>query len=101
MNEHTPGPWWANIDAATGYRWVVGDPESWIPRIACCPLYSEYPVDANARLIAAAPDLLAALEKTYSLMMAGDVDREPHEEEARKIEAFLAARAAIAKAKGQ
>ncbi len=51
--------------------------------------------DADARLIAAAPDLLAALKKLheYAHAFIGDMHRQD-------IEAFTAASAAIAKAEG-
>ena len=58
--KHTPGPWrvapagdyssGVNIDAPTGYVALVGGDIS-------------DPIEADARLISAAPDLLAALEK--------------------------------------
>jgi len=68
--QHTPGPWaveepmdhelWIVEDGKEAYEWRV---------IAGCPWPDEprdiprKQVEANARLIAAAPDLLAALEK--------------------------------------
>lgn len=59
MSKHTPGPW--HYDEGDG--WVVSD----YPRhIICNPLDRSTNIgheecDANAQLIAAAPDLLAAL----------------------------------------
>lgn len=53
---------------------------------------------ANARLIAAAPELLAALEATIQLLvMLGDFIANKH----GRCEVILSARAAIAKAKGE
>lgn len=84
MSAHTPGPWrvapaWLycgddiNVDAGTtGY-------------IATCGKLGDETAAANARLIASAPDLLAALIGVVRI-----ADRETDE--------FDAARAAIAKA---
>ena len=58
--------------------------------------------EANARLIAAAPDLLAALERTNDLIHyhLGDPTQEDGWKNEEIHEAWLAARTAIAKAKG-
>lgn len=50
---------------------------------------------ANARLIAAAPDLLEALKAAYALLMADDYGLPP-----RMVETFDAIRVAIQKAEG-
>ena len=58
-NQHTPGPWmatdatWVRMDGRVGVR-VIG--------IGRFPDVSTDEMQANALLIAAAPDLLAALE---------------------------------------
>ena len=58
--KHTPGPWTCNIDAE-GLNVFQDDPEH--PgngdHIMCIPRHPES--EANARLIAAAPEMLAAL----------------------------------------
>ena len=84
---HTPGPWYVNISPVRGVLCVVSD-VSWI----CGELQarnstaiSAAECRANARLIAAAPDLLAALA---GVLRVAD----------RKTDEFDAARAAIAKA---
>ena len=69
MSKYTPGPWLLNEDDAIVYV-VAGDEEPAIcttqnARIAS--LSFEKAV-ANARLIAAAPELLSVLKKTYSLI---------------------------------
>lgn len=112
--KHTPGPWTAARmfnpptakDRTCGF--VVNGPETGEPLPArICDLrvppgvgsFSEY--KANANLIAAAPELLAALESLY----AHEGERElsgigtSHDSEALEI-AKTAAQAAIAKAKG-
>lgn len=82
---HTPGPWFSQYDDNGFYE--IGS-ETISIRLAFT--YGEGDGDeANARLIAAAPDLLEALQA----IMAGvaGCERQPHWE---------AARAAIAKATG-
>ena len=54
--QHTPGPWQYDRDAGAIITQGIT-----IARIAACSGYGEH--DDNARLIAAAPDLLAALRK--------------------------------------
>lgn len=63
MAEHTPRPWQVIPEAEAQSRWIVGDAAG--GSIADCeppgPWMSRTEADANARLIAAAPDLLAAI----------------------------------------
>ena len=81
MSEHTPGPW-----TPYGLDWrMVVDKDSEV--IADVRTH-----DADARLIAAAPDLLAALEA----LMTEACDDIAHQDEHTE-----AAEAAIAKAKGE
>lgn len=59
--KHTPGPWMAEEGIeGQGLRWVTGKNGEQVAQV-----YSDYknPLEANARLIAAAPDLLATLQK--------------------------------------
>lgn len=102
MNKHTPGPWSAVIGSSF---WTVE--EGGGQRIAntldseCVFIGSdEYNhSEANAHLIAAAPDLLEALESALEafeeIQGSCSTDRIICQEESQK------ARAAIAKAKGQ
>ena len=103
--QHTPGPWVIEtVPTSVGICHKIGPfpprrPDDVTPRSAC--LYADYPsvhnpadneLYANARLIAAAPDLLEALEEIVS---AADGDGWS------QIDADLRkARAAIAKATG-
>ena len=84
MSKHTPGPWEKAEPFAT-----VRAPGR--PCIADCGSRSDLDAQANARLIAAAPDLLAALE----YIMAW-TPNDWNAETARDM-----ARAAIAKARGE
>ena len=67
--KHTPGPWFVADKQFTGGATIVssGDPEFGGDSIAdvsaCGPWISEETVDADARLIAAAPDFFAAAIK--------------------------------------
>jgi len=96
VSEHTPGPWDVKPDLI-GYveASIADDKGASISPIAVVFEHSEYgrslPAKANTRLIAAAPDLLAALE---GLLAAFDSDF--HD----LMIAKLAAKAAITQATG-
>ncbi len=85
---HTPGPWTV-VDHGKGSQWIENDlgaaiaqlPD-WLPEVG-------NPRDANARLMAAAPDLLASLKIFVLNKGCG-----------RPCPYCDAARAAIAKAEG-
>ena len=83
MSKHTPGPWM--VDGTE----IRGEAQHASQRICdMAPGFS----DEDARLIAAAPDLLEALQALTKLY---DTD-----EGCRALPEYLAARAAIAKATG-
>lgn len=87
---HTPGPWIAEGSEMNATVWVRGPDGKRVCSVKRC----ETDFD-NARLIAAAPDLLEALQKISAidnLMHGGDWDEI---EQARDI-----ARAALAKVGG-
>lgn len=59
---HTPGPWHVVVQADERPKyWIVTDPDTWVHRLAFVPDYDGLPNLANARLIAAAPQMLEAL----------------------------------------
>lgn len=98
QTNHTPGPWSLKM---TGWR--TNPFAIYSPRrpgaVACVPSRTSVPLDeqdANGRLIAAAPDLLDALEA----MTAAFDWQAPNANPAINA-AVEAARAAIAKAKGE
>lgn len=94
MSEHTPGPW-CEVD---------GQVRSSDSRVHVADVYhnsQSYGV-ANARLIAAAPDMLAALAEIVdkdTALAAERLGRKPRE--AELCRPYARARAAIAKARGK
>jgi hypothetical protein len=111
MSEHTPGPWKEEtVHTANGYAIQVLGDKGQVSSVVVADLplkFSYLPVNghhatwdkqmANARLIAAAPALLAALEDLLDLGRAGFI----RGEDIAVTRAVDAARAAIAKAKGE
>lgn len=90
--KHTPGPWKADIAAPFMIRDCFRRP------VAECAIYLGPDIEeANARLIAAAPELLAAL---CEMLGAADVDCLDDNSNVWRS-AMIDARAAIAKAKGE
>lgn len=102
MAKHTPGPW--ELDGVEVYP-VNGHRAC----DAICELsagQSDDLFEANARLIAAAPELLEALERlleAYSSQMRSDYDYpgDPWTAEGRHDDDALQAICTIAKAKGE
>lgn len=94
MSEHTPGPWMVEPSAAKG-AWIQGSTGEWAA-LACGN--TDATARANARLIAAAPDLLSLL-RHWSALDSGAwaVDRHARE----KAELLADTRAAIAKAEAR
>lgn len=99
-DKHTPGPW--TIEGhpqGTGFRVADANKRS----VAAFPSTSRRPDDeriANARLIAAAPELLAALKEAHRLLpslihTSTDIDA------VELGDAIERARAAIARAEGR
>lgn len=66
MSKHTPGPWSAELlnKSQSNEHWRIGNTEAGNDIVAECTDYASDPGerDANARLIAAAPELLAACQ---------------------------------------
>ena len=82
---HTPGPWIAreDPDAMLGEDWMIGKPDGKPDEVAVCS-------KRDAALIAAAPELLFALEQAVTSMQDNGYQNSHI--------AVRAARAAIAKA---
>ena len=102
MAAHTPGPWRVGEkrhDYADIVIRVIRNRENHPVTMTCYAGYTRRTGDANARLVAAAPELLAALEQTITrfercMVQAGSDPTYAHE-------ATRDARSAIAKARGQ
>ena len=79
MSEHTVGPWKmrVSLQPSENHRgWDIYSPGSWIGSVSpCCDLAGDATPEgiANARLIAAAPDLLAALERAVGVLREGPI----------------------------
>ena len=92
MSTHTPGPWHQGGLDRHDKHWMRETRDAKGRGIAWCGTFPEDEAHANARLIAAAPEMLEALEEIVS---AADGDGWS------QLDADLRkARAAIAKAKG-
>lgn len=93
--QHTPGPW-TIVDHGKGAQWIengigaaVAELPDWLPEVFS-------PRDANGRLIAAAPDLLASLNELIPL--AGTNNDSAWRKKKAFAIALSRARAAVAKA---
>lgn len=90
MSKHNSGPWKITHTALNGYR--VNDSTGWGVAIVLKDVNDK----ANARLIAAAPQMLEALEKIAEIgRQKGDATRQ------HAVSCFLIAEAAIKAAKGE
>lgn len=101
---HTPGPWLTDIEnpvtdiKATGFLEVLDDANGTLAFVNCESMPPSKEDFANARLIAAAPELLAAVEDLLDVLdMETDAQKEVSEQTQEVLDA---AYAAIAKAKG-
>jgi hypothetical protein len=92
MDKPTPGPW--SFDGPD-YNIIIWGAK---PETRVCFLTSDGPTKANARLIAAAPDLLEAAQ--YAIAYLADADDAEYDDEGEEICPFERLRAAIAKATG-
>lgn len=97
MSTYTPGPWTVSSEYGDSGEYTIT--EAYAP-MGGGPISREED-HANARLIAAAPDLLEAMEALFENcamihMYRGEIDNTKQADAA-----ILAARAAILKAKGE
>lgn len=98
QTKHTPGPWHIGVRTYHAGRDVYG-PKGEPVAVADDAITTTPEAEANARLIAAAPELLAALDK----LLSATVDRalaEGYEMDGVECAARGFALAAIAKATG-
>jgi len=102
--QHTPGPWKVKQSQGATLR-LFGGPQIQAGRRTVA--WPEFPSvdendisEANARLIAAAPDLLAALRQTWDIIERFANEGKPGFLEMYTSPGAESARAAIAKAEG-
>ncbi len=107
MAEHTPGPWEVRVNPVRGIivKTIFGSPWMDESQLIPCVVSPGENAKANAHLIAAAPDLLAACEEWLEYFRKLDEQTEAGDplREHRKVyhgKRLERTRAAIAKAKG-
>jgi hypothetical protein len=96
-SESTPGPWVAS-PGAHGAQWKVCYSSDFGGVIGEVYAGSGQPVEANARLVAAAPDLLAACRAALADLY-DDANMAQHNRAQRQVGEQL--RAAVARAEGK
>lgn len=96
MSKHTPGPWHRNVPPARKYCVVFSGRNTHVAAVKSDGL-TDSEIEANCNLIAAAPDLLEALEVILRKYEAqadyAEIDTDG--------ESVAKANAAIAKARGE
>lgn len=102
MSKHTPGPWDFSWEIQPNGCPTVGHKGLMVCMVAHSAKDPEQKETAlaNASLIAAAPDLLAALESSVSDLFY-QIESKHGTEAASKYPSVVEGRAAIARAKGQ
>lgn len=104
-SKYTPGPWAVHPDDARVDAFVGGNPYPICLLLWPSDMRSEAETYANARLIAAAPTMLAALEAASGYLLNAKIDLEtgvPKRTAIQTINGGLSIiRAAIAQAKGE
>lgn len=92
--KHTPGPWAISQNNPRLVKHLSG------PVLAECGPVNTEEAQANARLIAAAPELFDALNKLLS-RAEYHLDRSATHDGLMNVDAIVDARAVLAKAKGE
>ena len=94
-HKHTPGPWaeWNPLGSSDKWRFIkgIGSEDEPLGDAFVCQVWNNEKREANFKLIAAAPELLAALEVAVEYFDRNDIDCIAHDD----------AKAAIKKAKGE
>ena len=98
--KHTPGPWWTKREGFSTVYVEARIEGGWIQEVAACgPTEAgQEQQEANARLIAAAPELLEALKEIADYWNRGRNDMAMHD---ACWHAIHTAEEAIAKATGE
>ena len=99
MSAHTPGPWSVHTEDLRGGRYFIVVRASVLPPL---DIHEDENGEADAALISAAPDLLAALERMVALYRPyTDLGIKTLHGGPGVLANVKVARAAIAKAKGE
>ena len=103
--KHTPGPWWASKEQDTRGRhgWRIDSDSRALMAWAAWPSEGDRDsteAESTARLIAASPELLDALNKLL-IRAEYHLDRSATHDGLMNVDAIVAARAALAKARGK
>jgi len=98
--KHTSGPWYAGATLSSDFHFIrsINSDSGQVAKVRVGPVIEQDESLANARLIAAAPDLLAALEQVEAAFDSPGVvlpDWEP------LFDALGSVRGAIRKVKGE
>lgn len=75
--KHTPGPWFFKASGLGGFE-ILDMPDCWDAAVLCSRFQWERRRDesvANGRLMAAAPDLLAALKQCAGVLSGEDMSK--------------------------
>lgn len=99
--KHTPGPWWVDEPLEDGGTEPIVANAQWVICEVADGIDEDGAMEANARLIAAAPDLLAALENLTPILEAAESNASGNPEWKWVSSRINTARAAIAKAEGR
>lgn len=103
--EHTPGPWTQERRGQFANQYTLGAPGTGlVGYFLAAPHATTEENEANARIIAAAPELLEALELVERFMPfvpQPGLPMTPELEAREDVQAVLKTRAAIAKARGR
>lgn len=70
--QHTPGPWAVKTDGEANYFTIADSKANWLMRVQHNGEPSTVTQDANARLIAAAPELLELCELSLRALHEDD-----------------------------
>lgn len=92
MNKHTPGPWSLSYDDRPDMEWNIHVVQADATHLTVCFMTSDGPSEANAKLIAAAPELLEAARKAEAVLARGkwlDTSPDPEAVALRELRAAI------------
>ena len=99
MSNHTKGPWHRNIPPATRYPTIFAGRNTHVARVVTDGGLTPEEVEANCDLIAAAPELLKALEAMLEIY-GGAYDNECRRKNEQEQGIIAKANRAVEKANG-